>query len=288
MAMAVQLSTHLGVVDALEFGEAAQPLIIMIQGKSANQDVITEWLPFAKELAASGHCVVLPNLHSNPATKPGTVTSADVQKIVLDIFKRCNTTSAIVFGKSWGGGMAVEFAANYPDLVQSLVLVAPHLGDMSFIARIADKRTLLFWARDDPVKSFELSSQYVGQMSHVELQAVDAGGHRVLSEYLPAMSQFVKGSMPQLLALPAPEDASSSITLNCGTGEAVTLDHLGPVVVNADGTLARITNWAEMTEKEQLLTKRKIAKRNIERLHALREQGELVNEQVVSALMSKQ
>ena len=43
-----------------------------------------------------------------------------------------------------------------------------------------------------------------------------------------------------------------------------------------------------MTEKEQLLTKRKIAKRNIERLHALREQGELVNEQVVSALMSKQ
>ena len=51
---ALQLSTHLGPVDALEFGDAGAPLVVCIQGKSANLDVITEWQPAACELAAAG------------------------------------------------------------------------------------------------------------------------------------------------------------------------------------------------------------------------------------------
>ena len=75
--------------------------------------------------------------------------------------------------------------------------------------------------------------------------------------------------MPELLALPAPEDASTSITLDVSTGQPVVLDHLGPVVVNSDGTLARIANWHEMSEREQQVTQRRIAKRNMERLQVL-------------------
>ena len=48
--------------------------------------------------------------------------------------------------------------------------------------------------------------------------------------------------MSELLALPAPEDASTSVTLDVSTGQPVVLDHLGPVVVNTDGTLSRIAN----------------------------------------------
>ena len=72
-----------------------------------------------------------------------------------------------------------------------------------------------------------------------------------------------------MLALPAPEDASTSITLDVSTGQPVVLDHLGPVVVNSDGTLARIANWHEMSEREQQVTQRRIAKRNMERLQVL-------------------
>ena len=73
----------------------------------------------------------------------------------------------------------------------------------------------------------------------------------------------------ELLALPAPEDASTSVTLDVSTGQPVVLDHLGPVVVNTDGTLSRIANWAELSEHEQKVSLRRIAKRNVERLQAL-------------------
>ena len=32
---------------------------------------------------------------------------------------------------------------------------------------------------------------------------------------------------------------------------SIALDGMGPVVVNADGTLARVANWARMTERER-------------------------------------
>ena len=85
-----------------------------------------------------------------------------------------------------------------------------------------------------------------------------------------------------LLALPAPKDdaAPGTITLNVSTGEPVVMDHLGPVVVNVDGTLSRIANWSEMIDHEKELTKRRIAKRNIERLKVMAESGELTGEQM--------
>jgi len=48
-------------------------------------------------------------------------------------------------------------------------------------------------------------------------------------------------------------------------GEKVVLDELGPVVVNEDGSLSRITNWHEMTDIEQKNTLRIIGKRNQKR-----------------------
>ena len=81
----------------------------------------------------------------------------------------------------------------------------------------------------------------------------------------------------------APEDARCEITLDVSTGEPVTLDHMGPVVVNTDGTLSRITNWEQMSESERAVVKRRIAKRNVERLREFHAKGELKGD-VVSAL----
>ncbi|KAJ5179686.1 hypothetical protein N7492_002896 [Penicillium capsulatum] len=53
-------------------------------------------------------------------------------------------------------------------------------------------------------------------------------------------------------------------------GSAVKLDHLGPMVVNVDGSLARIGNWEQMTEIERKNTLRILGKRNKQRLEALR------------------
>ena len=46
----------------------------------------------------------------------------------------------------------------------------------------------------------------------------------------------------------------------------VKLDQLGPVVINEDGTISRITNWANLSKQEQENTQRIIGKRNAKRL----------------------
>ncbi|KAJ0161313.1 hypothetical protein CTA2_6436 [Colletotrichum tanaceti] len=86
---------------------------------------------------------------------------------------------------------------------------------------------------------------------------------------------------PALPPLPEPSlsggnsaggDGSGSITLDMsgGDGASTKLDHLGPLVVNQDGTMSRIGNWGEMTEIERRNTLRILGKRNQIRLAALR------------------
>ncbi|KAK1723801.1 uncharacterized protein BDZ83DRAFT_753177 [Colletotrichum acutatum] len=68
---------------------------------------------------------------------------------------------------------------------------------------------------------------------------------------------------------------SNTITLDMSRGDASTkLDHLGPLVVNQDGTMSRISNWGEMTEIERRNTVRILSKRNQLRLAGLRGEKE--------------
>jgi len=51
--------------------------------------------------------------------------------------------------------------------------------------------------------------------------------------------------------------------------EPVSLDHFGPIILNSDGTMSRIPNWAEMSAPEKETAKRLISKRNARRKDAL-------------------
>jgi len=59
----------------------------------------------------------------------------------------------------------------------------------------------------------------------------------------------------EVLGLPAPSDAkpepAPSEKLDLGNGKVVQLDALGPVILNVDGTMSRITNWPGMSEGEK-------------------------------------
>ena len=76
------------------------------------------------------------------------------------------------------------------------------------------------------------------------------------------------------LPLPEPSsDASHATQLNVN-GSGVRLDHLGPLVVNKDGSLSRIANWDKMADIEKQNTLRILGKRNQLRLDGLRGEGE--------------
>lgn len=67
--------------------------------------------------------------------------------------------------------------------------------------------------------------------------------------------------------------AAPTSSLQVG-GPAVPLDHLGPIVINADGTTSRILGWAEKAPEEKELAMRMLAKRNAKRLAALSAGGQ--------------
>ncbi|KZP09552.1 hypothetical protein FIBSPDRAFT_873483 [Athelia psychrophila] len=52
-------------------------------------------------------------------------------------------------------------------------------------------------------------------------------------------------------------------------GASMRLDHLGPMVINLDGTVARISNWDAMSEAERLNTLRVLGRRNRGRVEEL-------------------
>jgi hypothetical protein len=72
------------------------------------------------------------------------------------------------------------------------------------------------------------------------------------------------------LALPeAPHNSTTQLDMSNGD-TSIKLDHLGPMVVNVDGTMSRISNWDQMADIEKENTLRIIAKRNQARLESLR------------------
>lgn len=82
-----------------------------------------------------------------------------------------------------------------------------------------------------------------------------------------------KQQQQQQQGLPAPGEGTP-VTLDVsGEGSTVRLAELGPLVVNADGTVARITNWREMTDAERETTVRMVGRRNKQRLDALKKRG---------------
>lgn len=82
-------------------------------------------------------------------------------------------------------------------------------------------------------------------------------------------------SQSQGTPLPLPEPSSDATQLNVN-GDGVKLDHLGPLVVNKDGSLSRISNWDNMAEIEKQNTLRILGKRNQLRLGDLKAEGKEV------------
>lgn len=81
-----------------------------------------------------------------------------------------------------------------------------------------------------------------------------------------------------IFQLPAPEvthqekeNSGISETRTLQFGEKISMDELGPIIINPDGTMRRIANWNELTKGEQESTFRQISARNKKRIQALKE-----------------
>jgi triacylglycerol lipase len=102
------------------------------------------WGPLPNLLASAGYRVLTPDLPGFgesapiPADEPILMASADRLARDLPTF---TDQKVILVGHSYGGGIGVEFARRYPDLVSSIVLVAP--GGF-FLRQLPGKRAWRF------------------------------------------------------------------------------------------------------------------------------------------------
>lgn len=77
----------------------------------------------------------------------------------------------------------------------------------------------------------------------------------------------------EVYELPAPPDAAQNEgTRSLKLGETISMDELGPIIINPDGTMRRIANWNQLTKGEQASTLRQISARNKKRIEALKAQ----------------
>ena len=188
------IATPLGDVAVEVHNPGSADLAVCIHGM--NSALANEWGDIvAAPLAQLGYRVLVPNLHSNPRTKPGTISREDFSRVALAL---AGGSPAMWLGKSWGGANVAAFAADHPKNVERLVLDAPALSisDISQIGsrlNMARAPLLLLWAEDDSVIPFNHATAWHSTCSHAQLTSVAVGGHRILEAYVEKILKFAKG-----------------------------------------------------------------------------------------------
>ena len=121
VALADPASTHLHVRDS---GPKDAPAVILLHGFGAS---LHTWEPWAQGLAAT-HRVIrfdLPGSGLSPPDPTGDYTDARSRRLLLALMDRLGVARASLVGHSIGGRIAWGFAAEHPERVDKLVLVAP-------------------------------------------------------------------------------------------------------------------------------------------------------------------
>jgi len=127
------------------------PSMILLHGSDKREDW-SVWKPLLR--LGDTFSLIIPDLvgfgrSSRPAETPDYVAQANVLHELVD---KLSVPKVILVGRSWGGQVALEFAANWPDRVASMVLISstydkPQLRRLKKVRRPA----LIVWAEDDLV-----------------------------------------------------------------------------------------------------------------------------------------
>lgn len=159
-------------------GNASGPLVLGLHGWSQRNGWHT-WQPLMAPLAAAGYCVVsvdMPGWGQSPPLDALPLTGERAATTVLDIMNGLQKETAVLMGKSWGGGVAIETALTYPERVTKLILTAPAFRQPERLADLTQP-VLLAWAEDDPVIPVAVAEHYERVVADLQLEIYAAGGH---------------------------------------------------------------------------------------------------------------
>ena len=180
-------------------GDPADPLVLGIHGWSQRNGWHT-WEPLMAPLADAGYCVVsvdMPGWGDSSALDNLPLGGSRAVSVVIDIMDGLQKETAVLMGKSWGGGVAVKTAVTHPNRIEKLILTAPALRNLDQLPQIAQP-VLLTWAEDDPVIPIAVADRYKSAVPDIDYISYPTGGHSAAqknaAQFAPHVIKFLAES----------------------------------------------------------------------------------------------
>ncbi|MCP5099592.1 MAG: alpha/beta hydrolase [Chloroflexi bacterium] len=178
-------------------GDPAAPLLLGIHGWSQRNGWHT-WEPLLDPLGAAGFCVVsvdMPGWGRSPSIDALPLMGERAETVVLGIMDGLQKETAVLLGKSWGGGVALTTTLSNPERITKLILTAPAFRDLNQLQQLTQP-VLLAWAKDDPVIPYDTASQYLNTVPNIDLITYETGGHSAApknaNDFAPKAIEFLR------------------------------------------------------------------------------------------------
>lgn len=194
----IYIQTEFGRIYARTAGEKSDPLILGLHGWSQRNGWHT-WQPLMEPLAAAGYHIVsldMPGWGQTPPLHLDRPLGHDEAKqvILASLASLDPHRPAILMGKSWGGGLAIEVALEHPARIGALLLTAPAFMDFDRLVALRPP-VLLAWAEDDPVIPFHYMAKYQGIPTLIQV-TYPTGGHSAAPKnadaFAPVAIEFLR------------------------------------------------------------------------------------------------
>ena len=177
-------------------GDPAAPLVLGLHGWS-QRNGWRSWEPLMAPLADAGYCAVsvdMPGWGDSPALDNLPLGGERAVSVVIDIMNGLQKETAVLMGKSWGGGVAVRTAIAFAERINRLVLTAPALRNFEQVGLLTQP-VLLAWAEDDPIIPCAMADVFVKMAPQTELVIYPTGGHSAAqnnaAEFAPRLLAFL-------------------------------------------------------------------------------------------------
>ncbi|MEM7336182.1 MAG: alpha/beta hydrolase [Chloroflexota bacterium] len=178
-------------------GDPSAQLVLGIHGWSQRNGWHT-WEPLLAPIAEAGYCAVsidMPGWGDTPAIDHLPLMGERAVDVVVEVMDKLMQETAVLMGKSWGGGVVINTALMHPTRISHLILTAPAFRDFEKLATL-EQPVLLAWSKDDPTIPYGVSDEYMTHLSKAKRITYETGGHSAAPEnaedFAPKAIQFLK------------------------------------------------------------------------------------------------
>ena len=198
MLQELHLTTQFGTVYGKAAGQPGNPVVLGIHGWS-QRNGWHSWSPLLAPLAEAGFYAVsvdMPGWGESTLVSGEKLVGEKAVAAATAILATLHADTAILMGKSWGGGVALQLALTHPERITHLILTAPaYQGDLATLAQLKQP-VLLAWAEDDPVIPISFAERVAAAIPHCTLITYPTGGHSAAmnntADFAPRAVTFLK------------------------------------------------------------------------------------------------